>query len=137
MSFSTVVIDDQFLCCPNCSGQYLHHYLVSIFDRQEDDETVSVTVVQHRDTSFTQQLPTAPGENPSLRRHGLAVAFWCEGCDALNELTIAQHKGMTVVEWRQRTDVGEQHAGSEETAGVGGTGSREIAFDNDGPHAHE
>jgi hypothetical protein len=38
--------------------------------------------------------------NPSERRQGLAIAFSCEDCDAKLELTIAQHKGNTIVEWR-------------------------------------
>ncbi len=47
--------------------------------------------------------------NPSSRRHGVVIAFWCETCEgqATPEgthredlwLTFAQHKGMTHVGW--------------------------------------
>jgi hypothetical protein len=30
----------------------------------------------------------------------LAIAFECEICDARAELTIAQHKGSTFIQWR-------------------------------------
>jgi hypothetical protein len=31
------------------------------------------------------------GKNPSSRRNGIAIRFWCENCDALAELTLEQH----------------------------------------------
>jgi hypothetical protein len=39
------------------------------------------------------------GTNPSSRRGGIAIRFWCEGCPFISELTLAQHKGSTEVEW--------------------------------------
>ena len=37
--------------------------------------------------------------NPSDRRDALAVRFWCEGCAAEPVLTIAQHKGQSLLHW--------------------------------------
>ena len=47
-----------------------------------------------------QRVPAAGSGNPSDRRHGLAVAFTCEACPFQGELTVAQHKGATLVGWR-------------------------------------
>jgi hypothetical protein len=38
--------------------------------------------------------------NPSSRRGGVAIRFWCEGCDSAPELTLEQHKGETHLHWR-------------------------------------
>jgi hypothetical protein len=42
--------------------------------------------------------------NPSSRRNGLSIKFWCEGCKGVDEdileLTISPHKGSTLLGWR-------------------------------------
>jgi hypothetical protein len=38
--------------------------------------------------------------NPSQRRQGLRVHFRCETCEATPLLTLAQHKGVTLVDLR-------------------------------------
>jgi hypothetical protein len=48
----------------------------------------------------THLQPSNQVANPSGRRHGLAIAFDCEGCGDEIELTIAQHKGLTAFAWR-------------------------------------
>jgi hypothetical protein len=51
-------------------------------------------------------MATSEGSgNPSSRRQGLAIRFFCEGCggadsDDIIELTVAQHKGSTELAWR-------------------------------------
>jgi len=81
------------LLCPNCGFNYLHHDRVEVFECREDaDYGVHVIVTDGRavlDTSLTG--------NPSSRRHGVKIHFWCEGCAAKPILSIAQHKGMTFV----------------------------------------
>lgn len=44
-------------------------------------------------------LPNALSGNPSARRDGLRVHFWCEFCGDGLTLNIAQHKGVTLLDW--------------------------------------
>lgn len=37
------------------------------------------------------------GVNPSSRRHGVTVRFGCEHCRGLSQLSIAQHKGSSII----------------------------------------
>ena len=97
------------LACPACGGAYLHHETVTSFNRDEDDKDTRVTAVSS--TGFSEHiLPSARVANPSLRRHGLSISFYCEECDGSGgaplgvpslELTVAQHKGSTHVSWRK------------------------------------
>jgi hypothetical protein len=87
------------LNCPDCGFNYLHHDRVTIYDRGEDAERTIRTEV-NRGHAVTALLPSAMAENPSSRRDGLSIRFWCEGCPATPELTIAQHKGQTFLAWR-------------------------------------
>lgn len=81
------------LLCPNCGFNYLHHDRVEIFERSEDATLgLLVTVAEGKVT-----METSLSGNPSSRRNGLTVHFWCEGCKATPVLTIAQHKGNTIV----------------------------------------
>jgi len=87
------------LKCPRCRGNYLHHGRVIVFDRGEDDQLTAVTTVDSG-LSATHIRPSAEVANPSDRRDGIAIAFWCEGCNGSLELTLAQHKGNTALAWR-------------------------------------
>lgn len=92
------------LICPRCQSSNLHHLDVTTFNRSEDVETVIVSATDGK-TTKTNVLPNENSGNPSSRRDGLAIRFWCEHCggqstDELMELTLAQHKGVTLLEWR-------------------------------------
>jgi len=92
------------LHCPRCNADLLHHFRVTVFYRSEDDDSV----VRTRVTGSTVAVDVAESRdagNPSARRDGMAIEFYCEGCgggkpDDLIELTIAQHKGSTEIGWR-------------------------------------
>jgi hypothetical protein len=102
----------QSLACPNCAQGYLHHGTVRVFDREREDSAVIVMTVESQEWQDRRADPNARSNppapldcgNPSARRNGIAIAFECEHCDARLELTIAQHKGATLVEWRYRED---------------------------------
>jgi hypothetical protein len=72
---------------------------VTAFDRNEDAEMTVVTTIVNG-FAETRLLPSGQVGNPSGRRHGLAIAFACEGCGDDLELTVAQHKGKTLFAWR-------------------------------------
>jgi len=101
-----VTFDSGMLRCPRCGYGYLHHDRVTVFERPEDDPDVTVTTMSGND-AFQVQLPNAISRNPSARRDGLTIRFWCESCHAdgplagpVIELAIAQHKGQTEMFWR-------------------------------------
>ena len=74
---------------------------VTVFDRAEDAEFTAVTTVDGG-LAATHLLPSGQTDNPSDRRQGLAIAFDCESCGEGIELTLAQHKGISVAAWRYR-----------------------------------
>lgn len=79
------------LVCPSCGFHCLHHDKVEVFECTEDaSHGVHVTVCDNKAT-----MDTSLEGNPSPRRHGLSIHFWCEGCDAKPVLSIHQHKGST------------------------------------------
>lgn len=85
------------LLCPACDEQWTHHDRVEIFERKEDAETgVHVCVTADSDKAVVDENLDG---NPSSRRNGLCVRFWCETCGAISLLSIAQHKGTTYVDF--------------------------------------
>ena len=99
-----VEIIDGELVCPLCGGRYLHQVKTSIFQRGEDETTCTRTVVEGRNTQVTAYAHNS--ENPSGRRQGMVIRFECEQAgDHVNpntplELLVSQHKGNTLMVWR-------------------------------------
>ena len=81
------------LKCPSCNSNALHHEKVEVFDR-EDDETEGLHVVVS-DGKVTTDSNLAG--NPSRRRNGLSISFWCEDCNVKPVMEIVQHKGSTFI----------------------------------------
>jgi hypothetical protein len=96
-----VRIEDNVLECPLCPGTYgyLHHGAVTIYHRHEDEPLVTKIEVS-KGEALTSKVDNSYSGNPSLRRHGLAICFECEHCGQTSELTIAQHKGGSLIAWR-------------------------------------
>jgi len=90
------------LLCPSCGEGDLHSESVTTFNRKEDDEICLVTESDIRGPSSMSMSRAAP-DNPSVRRHGISISFWCEHChpsvDGLVRLKIAQHKGASQIWW--------------------------------------
>ena len=98
---------DLYLECPSCGNGQLHHDGVTVFDRPEDAADTKQTRIEGGKAT-TMVVPSLACRNPSNRRDGIAISFWCENCLVLSELTIAQHKGCTELGWRavgKREDV--------------------------------
>src|SRR5262245_35871385 len=87
------------LQCPHCGSDYLHQRCVTVYERKEDAPLTIKTEVS-RSGANVMTVPSESSGNPSSRRHGLSIVFECEGCPYRPELTFEQHKGVTVVEWR-------------------------------------
>lgn len=89
------------LVCAHCGGENIHHDQVEVYCRQEEDSTAGAHVEigfghKHADKldaiAMTFDTNAAIG-NPSERRDGVRILFWCEGCEGISELEIFQHKG--------------------------------------------
>ena len=88
------------LQCPLCEGGNLHHTKVTVFNRVPDDGRVRVSVVG--DLVVVKETDSLGSGNPSGRRDGLRISFWCETCDEgtkIPDLCIVQHKGTTYIYW--------------------------------------
>lgn len=99
--------DVRVLLCPNCGSTYLHQTDVAVFLRHEDEDQVKVVTVT--DSAHEAVIANNISLNPSPRRYGLRISFWCEECDGgatddepsnrVPDLAIYQHKGETYIEW--------------------------------------
>ncbi len=81
--------------CPSCGDDMgLHHedQPVDVWQRGEDAECVGYSILPG-----DQGVKAISGKgNPSERRSGLRLHFWCEICGMKFALAIAQHKGQTL-----------------------------------------
>lgn len=98
----------QVLCCPRCGFQHLQHGVVTVYDRHEDAEHTTKITNRCSDTGFKEPHSrtvieterSSESRNPSSRRHGLAISFFCERCHGTSELTVAQDRGCTILAWK-------------------------------------
>jgi hypothetical protein len=90
------------LLCPECGRHCLHHDRVTVYDRHDGHEDAPTTIITKVEGgTVTQSIrPSDKAGNPSSRRDGVALRFWCEMCPAIAELTIEQHKGSSYLNWR-------------------------------------
>jgi hypothetical protein len=99
-----IIRDDQVLFCPNCreteTEPYLHHTYVIVYNRPEDARTVVRTTITD-DEVMQKFVRSTNCRNPSIRRNGIAIGFYCEHCRVNVELTITQEKGQTFLAWRE------------------------------------
>tara|TARA_R100001244_G_C5162413_1_gene131116 strand:+ start:95 stop:421 length:327 start_codon:yes stop_codon:yes gene_type:complete len=88
--------DMVFTMCPYCRGNNLHQDKVAVWFGGEMSpfNDIQVVVDQEGISEGTSQEG-----NPSSRRDGLLIRFWCETCDNIPSLSISQHKGSTFIQW--------------------------------------
>ncbi len=113
MDLTEVKIEEEVLYCPDpkCRFNCLHHRGVTIYQRGEDSNQTSITEVGwdaataaatvNTKSVLSCVLPPPSEGNPSQRRYGLTIQFYCEGCGGDFELCMAQHKGETYLNWRK------------------------------------
>lgn len=92
--------DDGVLSCPYCASNNLHHEIVDIFERVEDSKVGLHVTVKALEVSVNNNMEN----NPSRRRHGLSITFWCGHCPNTSVLNIIQHKGSTYVEFKEEEE---------------------------------
>ena len=86
---------ETLLRCPACGYEYMHHEVLEVFERPKEDAEHGVHVTI---TGCTVTVDNKMTGNPSLRRDGLRIRFWCEGCDEKSTLTLVQHKGQSFLQ---------------------------------------
>ena len=97
--------NDGLLVCPKCNGTYTHQSNIEVFNRtREDDPTGSRFYIVGGTVAFSSSM----ADNPSSRRQGVRIYFYCEHCHyegdrpadrpPLYEMIIYQHKGGTFIE---------------------------------------
>jgi len=105
-----IVDEDGQLQCPLCDSETfnLHQGKVTSYHRGEDAKETMI-VEADMDIVTTRMVKTSPGDgNPSTRRHGLRIEFYCEHCNQdlfsnnFPNLLIYQHKGTTYVAWEKK-----------------------------------
>jgi hypothetical protein len=84
---------DYTFFCPHCGLEYTHHYGVEIFDRDDEDSETGRHVTVRNKRAFIES--NVQEGNPSCRRDGILIHFYCESCNAISTLSIVQHKGRT------------------------------------------
>ena len=87
------------LSCPYCQDESIHQTKVEVFDREEDREDETYTVVEYKRAETGLINDNVKNKNPSDRRQGLLITFCCETCEDTPVLAIAQHKGLTYIDW--------------------------------------
>jgi hypothetical protein len=90
-----LTLDYDLVNCPYCGGGSLHHSVVDVFERGEDEPEHTKVHVDGSNVIISR----GKNGNPSLRRDGLSIFFWCESCENHPKLNIYQHKGSTYIQW--------------------------------------
>jgi hypothetical protein len=95
------------LTCPQCGDGWLHQCGVDVFVRHGEDSPEG----QHIDANYGEGVEiskavSSSDGNPSRRRDGIKIQFWCEHCSPANqephhELVIEQHKGNEFIYWQK------------------------------------
>jgi hypothetical protein len=86
------------LLCPCCGSNEIHQFQYEIFQRREDkgedDDYTLYTAIDHWGDVIKPSF-----ENPSDRRNGIRIFFWCEHCWETPSLVLFQHKGSENMQW--------------------------------------
>ena len=88
------------LLCPYCGHIHIRHKKVELFERAEDSASGIHTTISDFDTKVDKDM----SDNPSRRRHGLLIHFSCEACPKESVLAIYQHKGNTLLEFKEQPE---------------------------------
>jgi hypothetical protein len=89
-----------FPVCPKCENTYLHHGAISVYFRTDDFSPTGVLSIC-ADGNISSLYKAPMDNSPSRRRDGLAIEMECEVCGPVGRLTIAQHKGQTLIGWQK------------------------------------
>ena len=82
--------------CPYCGGENLHQKNCTTYWRNTEDSNFGISTFSADEQAlFSANM----NGNPSSRRDGISISFWCESCGDISQLDIIQHKGSTFIAW--------------------------------------
>ena len=96
---------DHDVQCVQCGEVLVHHSKVEVFERTEDAERGLYVAVE--EGGLTVDSNSLLEGNPSKRRQGLKIHFWCEVCRCTFSMNISQHKGNTYIEFVKTGELAE------------------------------
>lgn len=99
---SNVKFEGNILKCPICNGGNLHHNAVEVYVRPKEDAEIGLKLnISEKDYLVIDEKSPMTA-NPSRRRNGLRIKFWCENDQTHSpSLRISQHKGCTFINWEE------------------------------------
>ena len=91
--------------CPECQHGFMHQCGIEVFTRNKEDAIRGTNVnIDQTGSVDVGELASRDDGNPSARRDGMRIKFWCEACrnkDDPHELVISQHKGREEIYWER------------------------------------
>lgn len=90
------------ITCAKCGSVCSHFERVDVHNRDKEDSPAGLHVqIGLSRTESGVVLDRRMDGNPSDRRDGISIMFSCENCPAINLLEFMQHKGETIMRYRQ------------------------------------
>lgn len=99
--FETVESYGTTIACPYCKDPHgFHHRRIDAYFRKNDrDKHGPYVSIDYEKGLSKYDRFSSMDENPSGKRDGISIWFWCEtGCPD-SKLNIKQHQGTTYFEW--------------------------------------
>lgn len=81
------------LHCPKCDREGMHQMRVDVWQRTEDNPEGAHTFCVDRKVFIDNGME----HNPSPRRGGLSIHFYCDQCGTNSRMDIFQHKDNTFI----------------------------------------
>ncbi len=92
------LIENAELICPTigCESPFLHHFRIEVYDREKEDSWRGrTTIIDNCGVFIRNNDEQSMFGNPSIRRDGIRILFWCEWCEMVSIIEFDQHKGST------------------------------------------
>ena len=90
---------EDLLRCPRCGDEHLHHGNPIVFNRVAEDQGGVVVQVQE---DGARAKEASESDFPYGRRGAIEIPFECEACGPGLRLLIVQHKGHTLLSWKDK-----------------------------------
>ena len=100
MKNEVCLTSDSILQCPHCNGEHLHHIRTEVYCRADEDANYGTMLIADECSRWNHvKFESSFSNNPSTRRNGIRILFYCETCPERPILNIIQHKGSSYIVW--------------------------------------
>lgn len=101
MTLPFISMDDgDRMLCPKCGGNYVHIDEVFVAGRPREDGEIKPVHVDSGGRVSAEERVSLPIPDVG-RRHAIALKGWCELCSAEFAVEFVQHKGQTLLAFRE------------------------------------